>query len=123
MHCFKLYLCYYIFEVSEKFTPLPYIDPERDGLKLENLSFPVGFDEERIVVNTETVRRTARIAGLGGVTVMGAAGKTGEYSANIAGMSSDGSATLSSSIFKRRQSFINGFKVETWAESENMGEV
>lgn len=104
--------------MNKDFVSLPYIEPDRDGIIFDGINFPVGFDEERLLVNTKMIKRIARIAGLGGITVIGAEGKTNEYSTNISSMSEDGSATLGASVFKKKSSFVNGVKVQSWHESE-----
>lgn len=104
--------------MNAKYVALPNIVPERDGIVFEAMNLPVGLDEERIVVNTKAIRRIARIAGLGGITVVGGEGKTSDYSADVTGISNDGSATLRSTIFKKQSSFVNGVKVNSWHEDE-----
>lgn len=96
---------------TPEYTPLPQIEPERDGVMFDKLALPVGFDQERLLINTASVRKVARLAGLGGIMVIGSKGQKSEDEFGISGIGADGSAFMN--IVRRRQksTYVNGVKV------------
>lgn len=102
---------------TAELLPLPQVEPERDGISFEGLSFPVGFDEERLLVNPRTVQKVAHLAGLGGITIVGNKGEKSEDVIGISGISSDGSASMGLVGRKRKDKYINSVKVMSQAEA------
>lgn len=80
-----------------KSVPLPEVPEHTDDLVFENLDLPVGFDEERLLVNLSAINRVRRIAGLGRVSIVGTDGKAEKEDFQITGISSSGAATASAS--------------------------
>jgi hypothetical protein len=50
--------------MSESYVPLPEVPAHTDSLRFDNLRFPVGFDEERLLVNIPAFKRMRAAAGI-----------------------------------------------------------
>lgn len=85
-------------------TPLPEIEPAKDLVVFENLAFPIGFDEERILVNVPAIQKIQTYAGIGLTVMNGVNGKKSETSSSIQSVNADGSANLGQSLIKRNAS-------------------
>jgi hypothetical protein len=75
-------------------VPLPDISTYSDMVTFGNLGLPVGFDDERVLVNLRAINRVRSIAGLGGVSIIGERGDTSTYDYNVTSMDTSGSATF-----------------------------
>lgn len=74
-------------------VPLPEVGKHTDDVVFGNLGLPVGFDDERILVNLRCINRVRAVAGLGSVSVIGEKGDTSSYDYNVTSMDS-GAATF-----------------------------
>ncbi len=73
--------------------PLPEVGEYTDDVIFGNLGLPVGFDDERLLVNLRGINRIRAIAGLGTVSIVGERGDISTYDYDVTG-SNDGAATL-----------------------------
>ncbi len=104
--------------MAKNFVPLPYLDLEEHGIEFTDLAFPVGFDEERLSVNIDAVRRTTRMAGLGLVAVHGASGPKSDFTPSVSGIDSQGTASLGVGLMQQKEKEVNGVRVLSRREQE-----
>ena len=103
----------------QEFVPLPDVDPERDGIAFGSLGFPIGFDEERLLVNVGRVQTVTKIGGVGRVSVVGVTGEETTFAHNVSGVNSDGSASVGLGVFKNKQPVVNGVRIGEMPEQDN----
>ena len=75
-------------------VPLPYVADYTDDIVLGNLGLPVGFDDERLLVNLRGINHIRRLAGLGKTSIVGERGDTTSYDYDITSFDTSGTATF-----------------------------
>jgi hypothetical protein len=73
---------------------LPDVPTYTDEIVFGNLGFPVGFDNERILVNLRAFERVQAVAGLGNISIIGHRGENQPFEAQITSVDRSGAATL-----------------------------
>lgn len=77
-----------------QYVPLPEVSSYTDEVIFGNLNLPIGFDDERLLVNVRAFNRVRAAAGLGRVSVHAESGVTPDFSATISGLDASGAASL-----------------------------
>ncbi len=75
-------------------VPLPEVNQYADELTIGNLGLPVGFDDERLLVNLRAFHRVRAVAGLGDISIVGTSGDVGGYDYQIGSTDESGTASL-----------------------------
>lgn len=84
------------------FVALSEVNEHSERIIIGDMGLPVGFDQERLLVQLPRLERIASLACMSTLTLAGFRGDTSEYSYGIGGMSSDGVASaVSSKIISR----------------------
>ncbi|HSX15216.1 MAG TPA: hypothetical protein VLF40_00300 [Candidatus Saccharimonadales bacterium] len=79
------------------FVPLPEVPEHTEHISLENLGLPIGFDEERLLVNVGAMERIRRAIGLGDIVVTAA--YLNDSMPAVDGVSESGVATMAKASF------------------------
>jgi hypothetical protein len=89
---------FYFMSKEARLVPLPEVNECSERIILGDMGLPVGFDQERLLVQLPRLERIAQLAGMGTLTIAGFRGDTTEYSYGVGGMSGDGVGAAVSSM-------------------------
>lgn len=76
------------------FVPLPDVPAYTDEVEFGALGLPIGFDDERLLINLPAINRVRTIAALGGVSVYKVNGDSETLDFSIGSINGDGTATM-----------------------------
>lgn len=94
-----------------RYVPLPEVDKYTDSLVFGNLGLPVGFDQERLLVNVPGINRIQKVAGLGMLSIIGYRGEREPDTYQISGVSHSGIATFGG-MFKSDKADLSDVEVD-----------
>ncbi len=80
-------------EKLPSFVPIHEVQEYTDSIVVHNLGLPVGFDEEQLEINLSGLARTAKMAGLGHLSIIGFRGDTTEHGIGVGSVFGDGTAS------------------------------
>lgn len=85
-------------ELLPRSVPLPEVEDYTDRIEFRNLGLPLGFDDEKMLVNLRAFQLVQIFSGLGSISIDGSTNNIESEAPEVASISSDGTASAAARV-------------------------
>lgn len=89
-------------------VPLPEVAQHTEDIVFGGLGLPVGFDQERLLINVRALDRFRKVAGLDTISIVADQGEAEPTDPGVTGVDSQGTATIGLAAKRTRKPLVSG---------------